>query len=106
MRREFSPKIKLAAFERSGGHCESCTRKLYPGDINYDHEIPDGSGGEPTLENCRVLCRSCHSIKTKLDVTEIAKGKRVRRRHVGAERRTKFRGWRRFDGSIVNAKSS
>jgi hypothetical protein len=45
-------------------------------------------GGEPTLENCVVLCRSCHRIKTSgQDVPAIAKAKRIERKHIGAERR-------------------
>ena len=101
-RREFPAKIKVAAFERCNGACEGCTRRLFPGDIHYDHRIPDGSGGEPTLENCQVLCRSCHGIKTSTqDIPAIAKGKRVKRKHIGAAGKSKFRGWRRFDGSIV-----
>lgn len=85
-RREFSTKIKLAAWQRSGGKCETCTRKLAPGDIHYDHVIPDGLGGEPTLDNCAVLCRSCHAVKTTTqDVPAIAKSKRVQARHAGAK---------------------
>ena len=30
----------------------------------YEHDIPDGLGGEPTLENCKVHCRICADIKT------------------------------------------
>ena len=54
-RREFTSKIKLAAFERAKGQCERCTGKLYPGKFRYNHRIPDALGGEPTLDNCEVL---------------------------------------------------
>jgi len=92
-RREFSAKVKEAAYTRSKGHCESCSRQLSPGDIHYDHDNPDANGGEPTLENCRVLCRSCHKIKTTtVDVPRIAKLKRNRRRNYGIRRgRSSFR---------------
>lgn len=51
----------------------------------YDHILPDALGGEPTLENCAVLCRTCHSAKTsKKDVPQIAKAKRVHRGHINA----------------------
>lgn len=102
MRREFPAKVKVAAFERANGSCEQCTRKLMTGDIHYDHVIPDAMGGEPTLANCAVLCRSCHGAKTsKDDVPAIAKSKRVRRRHVGVKKQRTIRAWRKFDGSIV-----
>jgi 5-methylcytosine-specific restriction protein A len=33
----------------------------------YDHIIPDGLGGEPTVENCQALCGKCHRRKTHED---------------------------------------
>lgn len=91
MRQEFSAKVKAAAALRANGHCEGCTRKLMTGDYHYDHEIPDGLGGEPTLENCKVLCRSCHSVKTRTaDVPRIAKAKRNYRKARGIRKRSQF----------------
>lgn len=88
MRREFSKKIKLAAWERSGGRCETCTAKLFPGNTHYDHLIPDGLGGEPTLANCRAVCRACHGVKTaKEDVPAIAKAKRRQLARAGIKKR-------------------
>lgn len=68
-RREFSAKTKglrLKHCMRNGApHCEVCGIELNARTgLHYDHHDPDGLGGEPTLENCRVLCRTCHSIKT------------------------------------------
>ena len=103
-RREFPARVKLAAWERAGGRCENCSRKLYPGDMHYDHAIPDGSGGEPVLDNCAVLCRSCHGAKTRRDMVAVAKGKRVQQRHLGIKRRRTIRAWRNFRGEIVRAK--
>lgn len=101
-RAEFPAKIKLAAWERAGGHCEICTRKLYPGDINYDHEIPCASGGDASLNNCAVLCRSCHGAKTsEWDAPAIAKGRRIRNRQLGIRKPSRWRGWRKFNGEIV-----
>lgn len=97
-RREFPAKVKRAAWQRSGGRCEvgrvahmphvGCGRELYIGDINYDHADPDGLTGEPVLENCVVLCRSCHSVKTTThDVPAIARAKRRERAHIGIKQR-------------------
>lgn len=89
MRQEFHPKVMIAAWARSGGCCEQCKtgRTLIPGDIFYDHIIPDAMGGEPTLENCQVLCRSHHAAKTfKEDVPRIAKTKRIHRKHIGIKK--------------------
>jgi 5-methylcytosine-specific restriction protein A len=63
-RREFSAKVRRDAAKRAGGVCEGCGFWLRPGTYHYDHIVPDGLGGEPTLENCAVLCSHCHKIKT------------------------------------------
>lgn len=93
MRREFPNAVKAQAHLRAGGCCELCKSgiKLRVGDIFYDHRIPDGLGGEPTLENCQVLCRSHHDTKTrKHDVPNIAKVKRIRARAAGIRKRSTF----------------
>lgn len=90
MRQEFSKKVKVQAVMRSGGHCESCGRKLlHVGDFKFeaDHEIPDALNGPATLENCKVLCKSCHSTKTKNDVKIIAKAKRNYEKNYGIKRK-------------------
>jgi 5-methylcytosine-specific restriction enzyme A len=84
MRREFPAKVKVAAFERSGGHCQQCFARII-GRPEYDHILPDWLGGEPTLENCNVLCSKCHRLKTSgEDVPRIAKTKRTQRKSIGA----------------------
>lgn len=106
MRRNFHPKVMIAAWDRADGHCEKCKSgiKLIPGDIFYDHIIPDALGGEPTLDNCQVLCRSHHDAKTfKVDVPAIAKSKRIQRRRAGIKKERTIRAWRKFDGTIVHA---
>lgn len=106
-RREFPAKVKLAAWERSRGQCERCTARIY-GDPQYDHIVPDAVGGANDLDNCQVLCRACHGVKTsKTDVPEIAKTKRVQKKRAGIKTPksrplpgTKASGWRkRMDGT-------
>lgn len=108
-RREFSTQVRRAAFRRADGHCECCTRPLSVGDVHFDHVIPDRLGGEPALENCEVLCRSCHAVKTyRHDVPNIARAKRRHDRHWGLKpksgrpmdgsRRSRFR--KHMDGSV------
>lgn len=66
-RREFPAKVKLAAWNRcqrdGRPHCEDCNLPIL-GLPEYDHVVADGLGGEPTLENCQVLCGKCHKRKT------------------------------------------
>lgn len=84
-RREFSKKVKRDAFMRANGHCEGkdCGAKLSVGKFAYDHVNPDGLTGEPTLENCMVLCDTCHKVKTRADVGNIARAKRREDAHRG-----------------------
>jgi len=105
MRSEFTAKTKLQAFERSGGRCESCTAKLFPGNgPEYDHRIACELGGDNSLDNCVCLCRACHKLKTsKHDMPRIAKAKRVQRRHACIKRERSIRAWRRFSGEPVLA---
>jgi len=86
MRRNFSAKVKLAAWERSGGRCEKCLIKIVARP-EYDHRIPDAMGGEPTIENCECLCTKCHKLKTLgEDIPRIKKTRHQRSSHIGAHR--------------------
>lgn len=107
-REEFPAKVKVAAFERANGRCESCTARLCLGHYQYDHVIPTALGGPPTLENCQVICSSCHMVKTaRTDVPQIARSERIRRKHIGAKSRprkpmpgSRASAWKhRMDGS-------
>lgn len=73
----------------------------------YDHDNPDALTGEPTLENCVVLCRGCHKAKTAEDRRRITKAHRLARKAAGITARkqlipgskgTRFK--RRVDGTV------
>lgn len=102
-RTEFTAATKRQAWERSGGRCQhaDCGKKLFPGDIFYDHIIPDALGGDNTLSNCQVLCRAHHDPKTrKEDVPRIAKMKRQRDKHHGIRKTS--RTFRKPEGAEFN----
>ena len=77
-RKEFSKAVKVQATKRATRdgvtYCEGCG--LPAKRWHYDHDNPDGLTGEPTLENCKLLCLPCHEAKTKQDVAAIARAKR------------------------------
>lgn len=72
-RREFSPKTRRLADERSGGICERHRINRFGCDVRFDdnnvseyHHIVDARhGGDNGLDNCARLCRRCHAIETK-----------------------------------------
>ena len=107
-RRNFPAKVKLAAFERSGGMCEECGAKLFSGRWECDHIVTDHLGGGNDLANARALCRDCHAKKTGADAKAHAKVRSVRARHLGAKapkkpmpggRKSPWK--RRLDGTVV-----
>ena len=109
MTRTFSKSVRLQAWQRSQGKCECCSAKLYPSAFEYDHVLPHGLGGKSTLENCEVLCRACHSVKTHgNDRPQICKADRQRAAHLGIKTKkgrpmagTKASGWRRrMNGTV------
>lgn len=92
-RREFSKAVKRDAFMRAKGCCEMCGARLTVGKIEYDHRIPDALGGEPTLDNCVVVCKPCHVTKTaKQDIPRIAKAKRISDREIGIRKPSRLKG--------------
>lgn len=85
MRREFPKAIKVASIKANTRdnvtYCEGCG--LPAKRFHFDHRNPDGLTGQPTLENCQLLCEPCHAEKTKQDVANIAKAKRREASHLG-----------------------
>ena len=112
-RREFSKQVKRDALRRADKKCEnSKCGALFGVKFHFDHVIADGLGGEPTLENCAVLCHACHNEKTrKHDVPLIAKTRRIQDRHLGIKKLSRFpcsrnsRFKRKIDGTVVERRS-
>ncbi len=117
MRKEFPRKVKFAALKRctnaKGIPCcegECGGLPLSAGNIFFDHDQADGLGGEPTLVNCKVLCKLCHDKKTFThDNPIMQKADRVRKKTFGVATRkgkpipgSRASGWKRkMDGTIV-----
>lgn len=88
-RTEFPQSVRKGAFARCcrGGvpYCEGCDAPLgaRTGTI-YEHVVPDGLAGEPTLENCKVHCRTCADVKTFTeDNPRMAKADAVLKKNYG-----------------------
>jgi hypothetical protein len=106
-RREFTSETKRQAYERSGEICEchrvpwlptfgkGCGCALGPGNVFYEHIIPDNIGGDNSLDNCAVLCKTCWRAKTDTyDLKVIADANRQRDRNRGIRPRS----WRPLPG--------
>lgn len=53
-------RVREAVFARDGSVCATCGATE---DLTLDHVWPESRGGGATVENLRVLCRSCNSRK-------------------------------------------
>jgi hypothetical protein len=102
-RKEFSTATKRIAWERSEEMCESerlvsvwdaqrnrygwekrrCCAPLSLGCFHFDHIDNVWTSRNNSLENCQVLCTQCHKEKTKRDVAQIAKTKRIINKRMG-----------------------
>lgn len=104
-RQEFPAAVKRAAFRRccrdkGHPHCEGCGRPLRSGEIVYEHVQPDGLGGQPTAENCKVFgLKCCATPKTKDDNARMAKADAVLRANYGLKPKRKRIQSRGFDKS-------
>lgn len=97
------PRVRLRVFERYGGTCQLTGRKIMPGDKwDLDHVKPLAMGGEHRESNLQPVLKSAHIEKTKHDVAELAKARRLAAKHAGIEKRkgkpmpgSKASGWKR-----------
>lgn len=101
---EFSRRTKHITWVRSQGHCEKCTAKLFPGNIEYHHVTECTFGGDDSVGNCLALCRACHQKITGARAPVIAKSSRIRDKHIGIKRPRRIRAWRKFNGDAVFAR--
>lgn len=104
-RREFSADVRRAAWKRCNGRCEAkgCGAKLQVGKFQYDHIVPDGLGGEPTLENCQVLCAAHHEAKTiEQDRPIMQKADNIKAKHLDFKPKRPWSQFRKkMNGEVV-----
>lgn len=85
------PRVRLRVYERAGGRCEVCQRKLGPADRwQADHIVALVNGGAHSEANLRCICDWCHKGKTREDVAEKAKTYAVRSKHVGIRKQSQW----------------
>jgi len=87
-RKRRTPKQRIAICEAHGWICHLTGIKIDPVRDKWEieHVIPLAGGGEDVDENCAPVLAWAHKEKTVQDVKRIAKGKRVRQKHLGAKK--------------------
>lgn len=94
------PRVRLRIFEREGGKCWISGRKIMAGDLwDLDHKVALINGGEHRESNLFPALRDKHREKTKQDVKAKADSDRVRKKHLGIRKASKFqsRGFERSE---------
>lgn len=83
------PRVRLRVFERAEGRCHSCGRKINAGESwTLEHLQALINGGENREKNLGVTCNWCLPEKNAEDVAVKKKNASVRKKHVGAEKKT------------------
>lgn len=77
---------------RYGDRCQGPCGQQLGGKLRaqMDHIVALANGGCHREGNLQPLCRPCHQIKTGLDVQAKAVTARVRKKHLGIKRRSRF----------------
>lgn len=93
-------RVKLRVWQRCGGRCAITGKKLGPADkYDFDHIIPLAMGGRHAESNLQIVERSAHREKTKQDVADLAKARRIAMKHTGiwpqSKARLKGRGFQK-----------
>lgn len=102
------PRVRLRVFERYNGICYLSGRKIMPGDKwEAEHIVAIINGGENRENNLAPALTEPHKIKTAQDLAQKSKDYRVRAKHNGIKKPSRFPGsrdsrWKRkVDGSVV-----
>jgi len=78
------PRVRARVFERCGGRCGQCDRKIRPGEgWTLEHLIALINGGRNAEGNLGVTCDWCLPAKNAADVAEKSKVAAVRQKHLG-----------------------
>jgi 5-methylcytosine-specific restriction endonuclease McrA len=95
-------KHKALLMLKQEGKCADCGEKLKTGMFEWDHIQDLQFEGDNELDNWQILCTCppyrCHQKKTKRATRDSAHVDRIA---LGKPKSRGFRGWRKFDGTIV-----
>lgn len=102
------PRVRLRVFERHHGVCYLSGRKIGPGEAwELEHIVALCNGGENRESNLAPALVAAHKVKTAADRKLKAKDDRVRKRHAGIKKPSKFACSRnskfkkKIDGTVV-----
>lgn len=90
-RRSLSPLQRLKVFEAAGGRCHLCEMRIQVGQPwDVEHVRPLALDGADDAANMRPAHKDCHATKTKADAASWSKAKRMKARHIGIKKPSRF----------------
>lgn len=102
------PRVRLRVFEKYNGICYLSGIKIMPGDKwELEHVIAIINGGENRESNMAPALVKPHKVKTAQDMKQKSKDYRVRAKHAGIRKPSRFPGSKdsrfkkKIDGSVV-----
>ncbi len=86
-RSEFSKSVRDAAWYRCEDRCDICKQEFAGRRPEYHHHLEAALGGSNDLENCQVLCPTCHRyITTATSIPRTSKVRRILEKRAGLRR--------------------
>lgn len=78
------PRVRLRVWERCGGRCHKCSRKILTGEKwVLEHLQALINGGENREGNLGLTCCNCLPGKNAADVAQKSKTATIRKKHLG-----------------------
>jgi len=68
-------RVKRIKIVEQNNTCEKCNKRFTKGLLEIDHIFPISLGGSNDVDNLQILCKGCHSIKTRKDFKIISLSK-------------------------------
>lgn len=107
-RRNLTKLQRVRVFDAAGGICHLCKAKIHVGERwDVEHVKPLSMGGADDETNMAPAHVGCHREKTSAEAGPRAKADRIRARHLGIRKRSRFPGSKdspfkiKLDGSVV-----
>lgn len=101
-------RVRARVYEAKGGRCHKCGRKIGTGEKwTCEHMQALINGGENRESNLDVTCAWCLPVKNAEDVAIKSRNYKVRKRHIGIKKPSRFAGARnsplkkKIDGTVV-----
>ena len=90
-RKAFTDLQRLKIFERAGGRCWLCERKIQVGEKwEVEHRRALSMLGTNDDDNLAPAHLACHATKSKREATDRAKAKRMKIKHFGGKKPSRF----------------